>query len=65
MEDLAASVRIVVIVIATALGAVVTWLRCRLETLLVLLPGRAADGPGGRKRAGRTRRFEGEVGIAQ
>ncbi|MFB8314695.1 hypothetical protein ACFC5T_40255 [Streptomyces sp. NPDC055961] len=51
------------IVIVTVLLAIVTWAVCRLETLLVLLPGRAADGPGGRKKIGRVRRLEGEVGI--
>ncbi|RSS42761.1 hypothetical protein [Streptomyces sp. WAC08241] len=65
MEGLVTSVRIIVITIITALLAAGTWLRCRLETLLILLPGRAADGPGGRKRISRVRRLEGEVGIAQ
>ncbi|MFF3843413.1 hypothetical protein [Streptomyces sp. NPDC001930] len=65
MEGLITFVRVIVIAIVTSLLAAGTWLRCRLETLLVLLPGRAADGPGGRKRIGRVRRLEGEVGIAQ
>ncbi|MGW6569269.1 hypothetical protein [Streptomyces sp. NPDC054975] len=47
--------RIVFFTIVTAVMAAGTWLRCRYETMLVLLPGRAADRPGGR-RIGQLRR---------
>ncbi|MFC7924587.1 hypothetical protein [Streptomyces cinereoruber] len=54
-----------VIVLITMVLAAVTWIRCRLETLLVLLPGRAADGPGGGKRISRFRPVSGEVGFVK
>ncbi|MFE1271309.1 hypothetical protein [Streptomyces sp. NPDC058758] len=65
MEAVISPIRTVVIVLITVLLAVVTWTRCRLETLLVLLPGRAADGPGGGKRISRIRPLSGEVGFVK
>ncbi|MEU9998138.1 hypothetical protein [Streptomyces sp. NPDC050848] len=47
--------KIVFLTILTAVMAAGTWLRCRYEAMLDLLPGQTADRPGGR-RIGQPRR---------
>jgi hypothetical protein len=64
VETIISFVRVLVVAVITGLLAAGTWLRCRFESLLVLLPGRAADRPGRRKRIGQIRPGRARVTVA-